>query len=29
MALIRLPYKNMNIEALLFKKGKGFHFTVG
>jgi hypothetical protein len=29
MAIMRLLYKNMNTEALLFKKGKAFHFTMG
>jgi hypothetical protein len=29
MAIIRLLYKNMNIEALLIKKGKAFRFTKG
>jgi hypothetical protein len=28
-AIIRLLYTDMNIEVLLFKKGKTFHFTVG
>jgi hypothetical protein len=28
-AIIRLIHKNMNIKALLFKKGKAFHFTLG
>jgi hypothetical protein len=27
MAIIRLLCKNMNIEVLLFRKGKAFHFT--
>jgi hypothetical protein len=29
MAIIRLLYKNMNIEALIFRKGRAFHFTLG
>jgi hypothetical protein len=28
-AFIRLLYKNINIKAVLFKKGKAFHFTMG
>jgi hypothetical protein len=28
MAIIRLLCKNMNVEALIFRKGKAFHFTV-
>jgi hypothetical protein len=29
MAIIRLLYKNMKIEALLFRKWKAFHFAMG
>jgi hypothetical protein len=29
MDIIRLLYKNMNIEAILFRTGKAFHFAMG